>query len=299
LKKVGYFPGCSLHGTAIEYDESLQELCNAFEIELVEIKDWNCCGATAAHSLNKTLAVALPVRNLALAEAQGLNEILVPCAACFNRLASASIELKHSEALRRQIPDVIELNYSGSVKILSIIDFLSIHITPELKSKIENPVGKTAACYYGCLLTRPKEIIHHENYENPDSMEKLVEMIGCKTLDWPFKTECCGAGLSVSKTDIVAKLSGKIIDDAVSRGAQIIVAACPMCQSNLDMRRKEINRYLGKVTDIPVVYITQLIGMAIGIPEKKLGFSRHTIRPEKILFADRFDKALKQKARVI
>jgi heterodisulfide reductase subunit B len=280
MKKIGYFPGCSLHGTAVEYEESLQEVCKAFDIELIEIKDWNCCGATAAHSLNKVLSISLPIRNLALAEEQNFEDILVPCAACFSRLSMAQHELKFNEKLRKQIPSIIELNYNGTTKPLNVIDFIEKYILSELDSKIKVKIDKIVAAYYGCLLMRPKEIISYDRIEDPLSMEKILNKIGCKTIDWAFKTECCGAGLSVTRTDIVAKLSGNILDDAVSRGAEVIVAACPMCQSNLDMRRKNINEYLGHKDETPILFITQIIGLSLGLDPKKLGLSRHIVNTE-------------------
>jgi len=276
--KVGYFPGCSLHGTAVEYEESLQEVCKVFDIQLVEIKDWNCCGATAAHSLNKLLSLALPARTLALAEQQGFDEILVPCAACFSRMATTFHELKFDEAMRLKVPEVIEMEYKGTAKPMNLIDFINKYITPQLESKVVKPLDKSVACYYGCLLVRPPKLAGYERYEDPLMMEEIMKKIGAKPIEWAFKTECCGAGLSVTRTDIVGKLSGKILDDAVSRGAQTVIAACPMCQSNLDMRRKSINEYLNRKDETPILFITQAIGLALGIDRKKLGLDRHIVK---------------------
>jgi heterodisulfide reductase subunit B len=272
--KIGYFPGCSLHGTGIEYEESLLAVAKAFGIEIVEIDDWNCCGATAAHSMNHLLSIALPARILALAEAQGFEEVLVPCAACFSRLVTARDEIKKDEHLRTQIPDIIEMPYSGSVRPVSVLEFIEKHILPTLKEKVVKPFNKTLACYYGCLLVRPPKLLNEERCEDPQQMETAMKAIGAKPLDWGYKTECCGAGLSVSETDIVAKLSGKIVYDAESRGADAIVVACPMCQSNLDMRRPEINEYLQRDSKVPALFITQVIGLAIGLSEKALGIDR-------------------------
>jgi heterodisulfide reductase subunit B2 len=283
--KIGYFPGCSLHGTAVEYQESLFEVCKKFDIELIEIKDWNCCGATAAHSLNKLLSLALATRTLALAEKQGFDEIVIPCAACFNRLATAYQELQHDKMMREKISEVIEMEFTAKSKPMNLIDFINKYINDKLAGLVTTPFEKIAACYYGCLLVRPKEIANCERYEDPLMMEDIMKKIGGKSIDWAFKTECCGAGLSVSKTDIVGKLSGNILEDAVSRGAEVIITACPMCQSNLDMRRKNINLFLGKKVDVPVLFITQAIGMALGIDNKKLGLHRHIVNTD-ILFSN-------------
>lgn len=282
--KIGYFPGCSLHGTAIEYEESLRSVTSAFGIELEEVNDWNCCGATAAHNLNKLLSVALPARILALAELQGFTELLVPCAACFSRLATARHEILSDEALRMKVPDIIEMPYSGSCKPMNVVDFINKYITKELPAKVNKPFYATVACYYGCLLVRPPKLLGLDNFENPKSMEAIVKAMGGKTIDWGFKTECCGAGLSVTRTDIVAKLSGKIIEDASERGAQCIITACPMCHSNLDMRRPESKEYLKKEIDIPVMFITQAIGMSMGMSDSQIGAQRH-FTPVKINFS--------------
>lgn len=281
--KIGYFPGCSMHGTAIEYEESLQEVCKSFGIILEEIKDWNCCGATAAHSLNKVLSLSLPARTLALAEKQGFDDILVPCAACYSRMITAYHEIRFDEKLRLMIPDIIEMEYYGTAKPLNLIDFINKYISPELKSKVTNPFNKSVACYYGCLLVRPPKLAGYERYEDPLMMEDIMDMIGAKPIKWAYKTECCGAGLSVTRTDIVGKLSGKILEDAVSRGAETLIAACPMCQSNLDMRRNAIDGYLNKKDKTPVLFITQAIGLAIGIDSKKLGLHRNLVSTDLLL----------------
>jgi heterodisulfide reductase subunit B2 len=283
---IGYFPGCSLHGTAIEYDESLKAVASVFDIQFKEVEDWNCCGATAAHSLNHILSIALPARILALAEAQGFTEIVVPCAACYSRLISARHDFLSDSKIRKAIPEIIEMPFEGKVEILSVIDFLDKHIIPNIKDKIKQPFQKKAACYYGCLLVRPQKLTHIEDYENPMMMEEMIKKIGGTPIDWAFKVECCGAGLSVSKTGVVARLSGKIVEDAIDRGAETIVVACPMCQSNLDMRRPEIDAYLKRDTKVPVIFITQAIGIALGLSEKALGLQRHMISAASMMIFD-------------
>ncbi len=283
MTKLGYFPGCSLHGTAVEYDESLIEIAKFAGIELTEIDDWNCCGATAAHSINSTLSVALPARNLALAEKQGFEDLLVPCAACFSRLAQAKYDMKFDEKYKSKIPQIIEMDYEGTANPLTVLDFLSKYILPNLNEQVRNRIEAKIACYYGCLMTRPKKLSNIDRAEDPLVMEEMLEKFGSKCIDWAFKVECCGAGLSVARTDIVAKLSANIISDAEARGAEIIVVACPMCQSNLDMRRPAINEYLGKKSDIPILFITQIIGLALGISPKKLGLERHLVNTAKVM----------------
>jgi len=277
--QIGYYPGCSLKGTSSEYAQSTLALAKIFNIQLIEIEYWNCCGATAAHNLNHRLAVALPARILALAEKQGLTEILVPCAACYNRLSVTQHELTTNEALKSQISQILQMSINGNIKILNVIQFIEKYFAEKIEEKIIKPFKYPVVCYYGCLLVRPHNILKFDRLEDPQSMDKLMQKIGASSLNWAYKTECCGGGLSIPRTDIVVKLCGEIIKDAVDRGAKAIIVACPMCQSNLDMRQSQINTYLQIKTNIPVIYIVQAIGLAIGIKKKDLGLKKLFVKP--------------------
>jgi len=274
---LGLYPGCSLKGSSREYTESVLAVANACGIELTEIEDWNCCGATAAHNLNKELSLALPARILSLAEKQGMKEVLVPCAACYSRLTITNHELAVHPELNEKITKANGLDYRGSVEILNIIQMLDKYVTPNLEGRIVKPFEHKVACYYGCLLVRPHEILKFDREEDPQSMDELMMKAGATPIDWAFKTECCGAGLSVSRTSSVGRLSGEIMKDASARGAEAVIVACPMCHSNLDMRREAINSYLGEKIDIPVLYATQVLGLALGIDRKTLGIQRHFV----------------------
>jgi heterodisulfide reductase subunit B len=275
---LGFYPGCSLKGSSREYAESVIAVANAFDIKLEEINDWNCCGATAAHNMNKELSLALPARILSLAEKQGLTEILVPCAACYSRLTVTKHELSEKSDLKASVAEANGLVYTGAVNVINIVQFLDKYIIPNLEGKVVKPFDHKVACYYGCLLVRPHEILKFDREEDPQTLDLLMIKAGAKPIDWAFKTECCGAGLSVSRTSSVGRLSGKIIGDAKDRGAEAVIVACPMCHSNLDMRRDSINEYLGEKVDIPVLYITQAIGLAVGIDRKVLGLQRHFVK---------------------
>lgn len=277
MAKIGLYPGCSLTGSARDYNQSVVALAKEFGIELVEIPDWNCCGATAAHNLNKELALSLPARNLALAEANGITDIVVPCAACYSRLSLTQHELMSDLPLKNRISDILELDYSGNVTILNVIEWIDRDIMDKVDEKIKNRFIRKVACYYGCLLVRPPKVLKYDRPENPQTMDVVMEKIGASSLDFPYKTECCGAGFSVSKTEVVSKLSGKIIKEATEREAEAIIVACPMCHSNLDMRRTDINKYHQTNLQIPVLYITQALGLAVGISEKELGLDRHFV----------------------
>jgi heterodisulfide reductase subunit B len=276
--KLGFYPGCSLNGTAREYNESVKVLAPVFGIELVDIDDWNCCGASAAHAVNKDLSLALPARILALAEKQGFEEVVVPCAACFNRLAVAQYEIGKDEQLKKTVEQSIHMTFNNNVKILNVVQFIEKYIKDQLADKVSHKFEHQVACYYGCLLVRPHKIIGFDRVEDPISLDELMQLIGATSIDWGFKTECCGASLSIARTDLVAKLSGNIVKDAADRGAEAIIVACPMCHSNLDMRRPQIDEYVGKDISTPVIYITQAIGLAVGIAPEKLGLQRHFVK---------------------
>lgn len=275
---LGLYPGCSLKGSSREYTESVLAVAKACGIELVEIEDWNCCGATAAHNLNKELSLALPARILSLAEKQGMKEVLVPCAACYSRLKVTKHELAEHPEFSESIISENNLEYTGKVEIINIIQFLDKYILPNIEGKITSPFDHKVACYYGCLLVRPHAILKFDREEDPQTMDELMLKSGATPIDWAFKTECCGAGLSVSRTSSVGRLSGEIVKDAVDRGAEAIIVACPMCHSNLDMRREAINTYLGEKTDVPVMYVSQAVGLAMGIDRKALGLQRHFVK---------------------
>jgi heterodisulfide reductase subunit B len=274
---IGFYPGCSLKGSAPEYTESLLAVAEKAGIELREVPDWNCCGATAAHNLNHELSLALPARILASAEKAWMRELVVPCAACYSRLSVTAAELRENPELRKKIVDIIEMELECKTKILNIIEFLEGWVLNSEEMKIPAPFNHKVACYYGCLLVRPPKILNFDRAEDPMTMDKLMSKIGAEPVDWAFKTECCGAGFSVSRTDLVAKLSGRILEDAEDRGAEAVIVACPMCHSNLDMRRAQINKQTGRNFSLPAIYITQAVGSALGIPDEKLGIKRHFV----------------------
>ena len=277
---IGFYPGCSLKGTSSEYAQSTLALAKAFNINLVEITDWNCCGATAAHNLNHELSAALPARVLALAEKDGMKEIVVPCAACYNRLSVTQHELNNDTGLKERVQGILKMPLSGNIQILNVMQFIEKYVADKIKEKVTKPFEQKVVCYYGCLLVRPQNVLKFDRLEDPQSMDILMNSIGATTLDWGYKTECCGAGFSVSRTDVVAKLSGKIVKDAVDRGAEAIIVACPMCQSNLDMRRSHIDSYLKMKTTIPALYVTQAIGLAIGLTREELGLKKLFVVPK-------------------
>jgi len=276
--KIGYFPGCSLYGSAKEYDLSLRTILQFFDVDLVEIEDWSCCGASSAHSVSHLLSVSLPARNLALAQRQGLKEILVPCAACYNRLVTAQYEINTRPELKKEVEDAIGDKLNDNAEIINIIQlFQKIGAEKITSQKKVDLQGLKAACYYGCLLLRPNSITNFDDAEEPSSMEKIVSQTGAQVVDWNFKTECCGAAHTLTNTNIVTSLSKKIIDDAREHNADVIITACPMCHSNLDMRQIAIKKEYPSHEYFPVFYITEIIGLSIGLDGKTLGTNLHFI----------------------
>lgn len=275
--RIGYYPGCSLLGSSREFDESVRSLMKALDVELVEVPDWSCCGASSAHLLDPTLSLALPARVLALAEQAGLEEVLAPCAACSNRLLSTQKELASHPEKKAEIETMLGLPISGKVRICNILEVLD---RVRDRIAVPAPFNRKVACYYGCLLVRPARTVNFDRVEDPQSMDRLMQLAGATPLDWAFKTECCGAAFSVSRTDIVAELCGRIVRDAVNRGAEALVVACPLCHSNLDLRRPEINDFLGVEQALPVLFVTQVLGLAMGLEPVSLGLQRHMVPVE-------------------
>jgi heterodisulfide reductase subunit B len=255
----------------------LTAVSRALNIELLEIPEWNCCGASSAHMTDHLLSIALPANILAKAAKAGMSEVVAPCAACYSRLVIARHEIEASATLKLQVEKVLASPLPELPKVLNILELLA-PFAEDIAQKTIKKFDQTVACYYGCLLVRPAKVTKFDQTENPVEMDKLVVAAGGKTIDWNFKTECCGASFSVSKTDIVGRMGAKILGDAIERKAEAIIVACPMCHSNLDLRRGAVNKVLGaKATNIPILFITQVIGMALGIPKKELGLSRHFV----------------------
>jgi len=285
--KYAYFPGCSLHSTAKEYDLSTRAVAKALGIELIDIPDWICCGATPAHITMHLLSLSLPVKNLLLAKKMGSYEVVTCCAACFNRLKTANKFMESNPEHRKKVEEIVGEHYKSDVKVRHFLDVLvNIFGLKNLAERIDSPMklsGLKVACYYGCLLTRPPEVTQLDDLEEPHLMDDLMKALGIEALNWPYKTECCGASFSLTKTDIVLKLSGDILQMAHDEGAEAIVVACPLCQSNLDLRQRAINKKFKKDFNIPILYFTQLVGLSLGIEPKALGLNKHIVSPWPLL----------------
>jgi heterodisulfide reductase subunit B2 len=284
--KYAYYPGCSAHSTARDMNESASAVAKALGIDLIEINGWTCCGATAAHQTDRVLAASLPASNLLLAREMGMDTV-VNCAACYNRMKMANHEVASSPAMKAKVAEAVGKEYDGSVAVRHLVEVIIEDIgIDKLKKQLKQSLnGLKVACYYGCFLVRPHEVTNFDNPENPTSLDRLVSAMGGESLDWPHKVECCGGGLNLTRTDIVIKRSESIIEMAKASGADCIAVACPMCQASLDLRQGDMAGHGGKPYNMPVLYITQLLGLCLGVPARELGIKRLMVKPSAVLQA--------------
>ena len=274
---ISYYPGCSLHATGIEFNMSTKAIAEKLNLNLVEPKGWVCCGTSPAHNTNYYRSIKLPMQTLAIARELGHSYMTMPCAACFSRFRIAMHEVQNDPDLRQEIAEDIGYEFSGGIKVDNLLATITDRVGYEAAAKpVVKPLeGLKVASYYGCLLTRPPDVTDAEHPEYPMNMDRLMEALGAEAVDWSYKTDCCGGSLSLSTLEIALDLSQKILKNALEVGADVIVTACPLCHANLDLRQKQINDEFGGQFDIPVVYFTQLMGVAYGLDAKKLGMDKH------------------------
>ncbi len=280
MSKVAYYPGCSGQGTSLEYDRSTRAVCAAVGLELVDVPDWSCCGSSPAHTVNHVLSAALSARNLDLAHSLGLDVVATPCPSCLTNLRNAALEME-DEAFRDTVNALLDRPYAGRVDPQSVLQVLVEQVgVDEVARRVTRPLtGLRVACYYGCIMNRPPERMRFDDHENPMAMDRLMEAAGAEVAPFPLKVECCGASFGVPRGDIVARLSGKLLDAARGLGVDAVVTACPLCQMNLDLRQSQINAALREHFRIPVFYYTQLLGLALDVPRSELGLDRLCVDP--------------------
>jgi len=278
--EVGYFPGCSLHSLAKEFDLSTRTVLQALGIKPIEVEGWVCCGSTPAHRVDHHLATRLPLQSMILMEQAGLSQVTLPCAACFNRFRAAARDLRLDPALKEDLERELGYTYNDSLAILSLTDLIVDRIGLEkVTSAVKRPLeGLTVACYYGCLLTRPPRVTGAERAEYPDGMDRLMRALGATVVDWDRKVACCGASLSATKSDIVLEMSGDILANARARGADVVAIACPLCHTNLDGRQTQ----MPSGPRMPALYFTQLMAIAFGMPAQA-ALERNLIDPRPVL----------------
>ena len=278
--KVTYYPGCSLEGTAKDYAESIMGICASLDIQLEEIPDWNCCGATAAHSIDHRAGIELAGRTMNLAARLPHADMLVPCPMCFNRLKTAASTLKQDST------DRYGMHLEASLpKVWDLANFLAgDRMLKKIAKNISRPLeGLKVVSYYGCMANRPPEITETDDFENPQALDRIIQTLGATAIPWAYKTDCCGASQVLSRPDIVSRLVGKLYDMAQRVGAQAIVVSCQMCQANLDMHQEKIGADWGKRFAFPVYYFTELIGLAQNVTGIEKWLRRHITDPFALL----------------
>ncbi len=279
MSRFAYFPGCTLHATAREYDESIRALAGVLDLVLHEIEDWCCCGATPAHAIDPESARLLGLWNLAHAAKSGKAPLLTGCAACFSRLRAAREEVRAKPALVEEAKARLGLTVDPDLEVFHIAQVLAAEPMRErIRAATVRPLaGLPVACYYGCLLTRPRGPGAVDDAEDPHLLEDLARLVGAEPVAFPLRLDCCGASLTLPRPDLVHELSSKILAMAHERGARAMVVACPLCHSNLDFQQAAIRRKRGLNFEMPTLYLTQLIGLALGLPERRLGLQRHFV----------------------
>jgi heterodisulfide reductase subunit B2 len=277
--KVSYYPGCSLDGTAIDYNQSLIPIAKILGVDLEELPDWSCCGSSSAHALNDKLSVSLAGRNLIIADKIGL-DLLVPCASCFQRLKFAEKAMKAGEKV-----EAMTHNFSGNFDIKHAGDFFWDEFGEKaLTEKVKKPLeGLNPVCYYGCLTTRPQKVTDARNPEDPQSVDEIMKALGANVKNWSYKTDCCGGNIMLTHPDLAKKLVKKLLDNAIEAGADCIVVSCPLCQANLDTHQSEIFKEDGKTYNIPVYYFTEMMGLAFGDPSAERCIQKHFVEGKSLL----------------
>ena len=282
---IAYFPGCSLHGTSQEYDSSTKAVFNRLGVQLHEPEGWGCCGTTPTHSTDHYLATLLPLKNVALMKGEGFDNITTPCPSCFLRMRVALKETKEDEDLRKKISKEIPHLSSNGTKVEHLLNTVTERVGyQQVASKVVRPLKDLkVVCYYGCIITRPPKITEVKDYEYPTNMDRLMKVLDITPLDWSYKTRCCGVSLGITQLPIALELSRKILKNAKSVGADAIVVACPLCHVNLDARQKQIEEEFKEDFGLPIIYFTQLMGLAFGLKSEELGLDKHFVDPMPLL----------------
>jgi len=284
-KEYAYYAGCSLEGTAVEYDMSMKQVFKALGVKIREPDDWSCCGSTPAHTVDHVFAAALAARNLSIIEKMGTDTVTVPCPSCLTAFKKAHLGMTADESFMKEVNELLDEPYSGGVVPKSTLQVMLEDVGLDaIASKVTHALpGLVVAPYYGCILTRPPEIAQFDDPENPVSMDKILEAVGIKVADFAFKMECCGAAFGVPKRDMVNRLTNRVLSMALEAGANCIAVACPLCQQNLDLRQSQVNSSLGTSFNIPILYFSQIMGLTYGLSPKELGFDKLVVSADDVV----------------
>jgi len=285
--KISYYPGCTLKNNAKNFEDSALCSLKRLEVEVEELERWNCCGTVFSLATDDLIHHLAPIRNLIRVKEANTNKVMTLCAMCFNTLKRANERVKSDPESLDKINEFMyreEVKYEGDVQVLHLLELLRDEIKFEnIAKKVVKPLKKLKiASYYGCLLVRPKEI-GLDDVENPTVLENLMTALGAEAIDFPYKTECCASYQTVDKPEIVADRTYHILTSAQSQGAELVSVSCPLCAFNLDYRQKETVQKYPEFKNIPILYFTQLMALALGCPEKDLRLDLHYIDPKPIL----------------
>ena len=278
---IAYYPGCSLHSTAAEYDHTVRAVAEVLELDLVEPPGWVCCGSSPAHSSDHTLATVLPMRTLATVEQMGLDVVTAPCSACFARMKAAAYTVAHDREMAKEVEAELGYTYRGTVEVQHLVDTLVDRAgLDKIEAGVKKPLaGLKVACYYGCLVTRPPKMTGAEHPEYPTKMDDVLRALGAEPVDWSYKTDCCGGALSLTQTPLALELTKKILQNARDCGADVVAAVCPLCHVNLDARQGQMELDF----QLPVLYLTQLMALASGLGEKTAALKKNIVDPKPAL----------------
>jgi len=279
-----YYPGCSLHSSAKEFDISTRVVMQELGIELEELEDWSCCGGSVAAGVSHEVGMALAARNVVLAQ-QKNRDLLASCSGCYNKSAKAAKALENEKERNKITPILSQMGMSVSdsnIKVKNVVDVLANDV--DISSQIKKPLrGLKVACYYGCLLTRPQELTGWDSPVFPMSMDNLAKICGAEVVDFRSKTKCCGGPILVPQEKVAFELTKRLLDEAKSLGADCMVLACPLCANNLELSQPDIEKAYNVSYKLPILYITEIIGLALGIKPGKLGINKHVVSPKSVL----------------
>lgn len=276
-----YFPGCSAESTARDLYLSTVAVARALGIAFTEPEAWSCCGTTMAHQADHDLSLSLAAANLLKVKDMGL-DMAVSCASCYSRMKIANHEIAANPKKRAIVSAALGRDYDGSVKVRHFVEIVveDIGLDAFKKALTHSLGGLKVAPYYGCLMVRPPEVAGQDDPENPVYLDRLIDAMGGVGLDWPHKVECCGGSLTLTRPDLVVRLSESILAMARDSGAECLAVACPMCQINLDMRQEDIFKATGRRYGMPIIYISQLMGACLGLSEDALGLGKLIVSPK-------------------
>jgi len=297
LKKVAYYPGCALEGTGHAYNRSTKAVGKALGLDLVELKNWNCCGAMEVKNIDPKIQTYLSARNLSIAEDMGFDTVMAPCNGCYHNLKKAEYDLAHDagsvEVNARLSGKAGHNTYeAGGVETIHALDWIKRAVgEEELARRVKNNLkGLKIANYYGCMYTRPRHIFPEkdqgpgsESTAKPHYMDDILAAAGAENVDFPLKTACCGGAHSLSDSDTSTRLVLNILETAEACGAEVIATECPTCHTGLEMHQVCAEEVLGRKTNVKILYFTQLVGMALGLSQKKVGVQENLSDPRDLL----------------